>query len=73
VKIRRVSPAVDAATIDFSNRDLLLKFEVTSETGQRVGDLWAKPDQMREGRAIVGKYDGQAFTAQSPSQMPQSL
>ena len=65
----RVSGKVDAATIDFNNRDLLLAFDVTSETGQRLHVIFngPKPDQMREGaEAIVeGKYDGQAFTAQS--------
>lgn len=65
----RVSGKVDAATIEFNNRDLLLTFDVTSETGQRMPVIFngPKPDQMREGaEAIVeGKYDGQAFTAQS--------
>ena len=65
----RVSGKVDAATIDFNNRDLRLAFDVTSETGQRLQVIFngPKPDQMREGaEAIVeGKYDGQAFTAQS--------
>lgn len=65
----RVSGKVDAATIDFNNRDLLLKFEVTSETGQRLPVIFngPKPDQMREGAEAIleGKYDGQAFTAQS--------
>ena len=65
----RVSGKVDAATIDFNNRDLRLAFDVTSETGQRLHVIFngPKPDQMREGaEAIVeGKYDGQAFTAQS--------
>ncbi|GIK42799.1 MAG: hypothetical protein BroJett011_66320 [Chloroflexota bacterium] len=65
----RVSGKVDAATIEFNNRDLLLTFDVTSETGQRMPVVFngPKPDQMREGaEAIVeGKYDGQTFTAQS--------
>ena len=65
----RVSGKVDAATIDFNNRDLRLAFDVTSETGQRLPVIFngPKPDQMREGaEAIVeGKYDGQTFTAQS--------
>jgi cytochrome c-type biogenesis protein CcmE len=65
----RVSGKVDATTIEFNNRDLLLTFDVTSETGQRMPVIFngPKPDQMREGaEAIVeGKYDGQAFTAQS--------
>jgi cytochrome c-type biogenesis protein CcmE len=65
----RVSGKVDAATIEFNNRDLLLTFDVTSETGQHMQVIFngPKPDQMREGaEAIVeGKYDGQAFTAQN--------
>ena len=65
----RVSGKVDATTIDFNNRDLLLQFDVTSETGQRMHVIFngPKPDQMREGADAIleGKYDGQAFTAQS--------
>lgn len=65
----RVSGKVDATTIEFNNRDLLLTFDVMSETGQRMHVVFngPKPDQMREGaEAIIeGKYDGQAFTAQS--------
>ncbi len=65
----RVSGKVDAATIDFNNRDLRLAFDVTSETGQRLHVIFngPKPDQMREGAEAIleGKYDGQAFTAQS--------
>ncbi len=65
----RVAGQVDAATIDFNNRDLLLAFDVTSESGQRMAVIFngPKPDQMREGaEAIIeGKYDGQTFTAQS--------
>jgi cytochrome c-type biogenesis protein CcmE len=65
----RVAGKVDAATIDFDNRDLLLTFDVTSETGQRMHVIFKgpKPDQMREGADAIleGKYDGQAFTAQS--------
>ncbi len=65
----RVSGKVDAATINFNNRDLILAFDVMSETGQRMHVVFngPKPDQMREGaEAIIeGKYDGQAFMAQS--------
>lgn len=65
----RVSGKVDAKTIEFNNRDLLLTFDVTSETGQRMRVVFngPKPDQMREGAEAIleGKYDGQAFTAQS--------
>lgn len=65
----RISGKVDAATIDFNNRDLRLAFDVTSESGQRLHVVFKgpKPDQMRDGaEAIVeGKYDGESFTAQS--------
>jgi cytochrome c-type biogenesis protein CcmE len=65
----RVSGKVDAATIDFNNRDLILAFDVVSETGQRLPVVFngPKPDQMREGAEAIleGKYDGQVFTAQS--------
>jgi cytochrome c-type biogenesis protein CcmE len=63
----RVSGQVDADTIDFNNRDLILTFDVTSETGERLPVIFngPKPDQMREGaEAIIeGKYDGEQFTA----------
>lgn len=65
----RVSGQVDADTIDFNNRDLVLKFDVTSQTGQRLPVVFngPKPDQMRQGAEAIleGKYDGQSFTAQS--------
>jgi cytochrome c-type biogenesis protein CcmE len=65
----RVSGKVDADTIDFNNRDLILTFEVTSETGERLPVIFngPKPDQMREGaEAIIeGKYDGELFTAKT--------
>jgi cytochrome c-type biogenesis protein CcmE len=65
----RVSGQVDADTIDFNNRDLILTFDVTSETGERLPVIFngPKPDQMREGaEAIIeGKYDGELFTAKS--------
>ncbi len=65
----RVSGQVDANTIDFNNRDLILKFDVTSATGERLPVVFngPKPDQMREGAEAIleGKYDGQLFTAQS--------
>lgn len=65
----RVSGQVDANTIEFNNRDLILKFDVTSETGERLPVVFngPKPDQMREGAEAIleGKYDGQMFTAQS--------
>jgi cytochrome c-type biogenesis protein CcmE len=65
----RVSGKVDAETIDFNNRDLILKFDVMSDDGARMPVVFngPKPDQMREGaEAIIeGKYDGNNFTAQS--------
>jgi cytochrome c-type biogenesis protein CcmE len=65
----RVSGKVDATTINFNNRDLILAFDVMSETGQRMHVVFngPKPDQMREGaEAIIeGKYDGNSFKAQS--------
>ena len=65
----RVSGMVDAATIDFNNRDLILAFDVTSDAGGRLPVVFngPKPDQMREGAEAIleGKYDGQVFTAQS--------
>ncbi len=65
----RVAGKVDATTIDFNNRDLLLQFDVMSDSGQRLRVAFngPKPDQMREGAEAIleGKYDGQVFTAQS--------
>ncbi len=65
----RVSGAVDAETINFNNRDLILAFDVTSDTGERMSVVFngPKPDQMREGASAIleGYYDGEIFTAQS--------
>lgn len=65
----RVAGDVDASTIDFNNRDLVLTFAVTSDTGERMNVVFngPKPDQMREGAEAIleGKYDGETFTAQS--------
>lgn len=65
----RVTGKVDASTINFDNRDLLLTFDVTSETGHRMHAVFngPKPDQMRDGAEAIleGKYDGEMFTAQS--------
>lgn len=65
----RVAGKVDAATIDFNNRDLILTFDVLSETDQRMPVVFngPQPDQMREGAEAIleGKYDGQIFMAQS--------
>jgi len=65
----RVAGLVDADTIDFNNRDLIINFDVTSETGQRMHVVFngPKPDQMREGAdaIIEGKYDGNVFVADS--------
>jgi cytochrome c-type biogenesis protein CcmE len=65
----RVSGKVDGDTVEFNNRDLILTFDITSETGERLPVVFngPKPDQMRhEAEAILeGKYDGEAFIAQS--------
>ncbi|RME98158.1 MAG: cytochrome c maturation protein CcmE [Chloroflexi bacterium] len=65
----RVSGNVDAETIDFNNRDLILAFDVVSENGDRMHVVFngPKPDQMREGAQAIleGKYDGETFTADS--------
>ena len=65
----RVAGMVDAETIGFNNRDLILTFDVTSDTGERLPVVFngPKPDQMREwAEAILeGKYDGESFQAQS--------
>ncbi len=65
----RVTGKVDAATIGFDNRDLILTFDVTSDTGQRMSVIFngPKPDQMREGADAIleGKYNGEIFSAQS--------
>ena len=65
----RVSGKVDEESIDFNNRDLVLAFDVTSETGERMHVVFngPKPDQMRHGADAIleGKYDGDTFTAQS--------
>lgn len=65
----RISGKVDEATVDFNNRDLILAFDITSESGTRMHIVFngPKPDQMRAGaEAIIeGKYDGQNFNAQS--------
>ncbi len=65
----RVSGLVDGETIAFNNRDLILEFDVTSATGERMHVVFngPQPDQMRhEAEAILeGKYDGEQFNAQS--------
>ncbi|MEM7342700.1 MAG: cytochrome c maturation protein CcmE [Chloroflexota bacterium] len=65
----RVAGLVDAETIDFNNRDLTLKFDVTSDTGERLAVVFngPKPDQMREGADAIleGHYNGDTFEADS--------
>ncbi len=64
----RVSGKVDATTINFNNRDLVLQFDVLSDSGERLHVIFngPKPDQMREGAEAIleGKYNGSQFTAQ---------
>jgi len=63
----RVSGEVDPATIDYDHTNLILRFEIMSETGEHLPVVFngPKPDQMREGaQAIVeGKFDGNVFHA----------
>lgn len=65
----RVSGLVNAETITFNHKDLILKFDIQSESGQSLPVVFngPQPDQMREGaEAIVeGKFDGSTFQAQS--------
>ena len=65
----RVSGKVDATTIDFNNRDLILNFDVVSDKGTKMHVVFngPKPDQMREeAEAIMeGKYNGNTFQAQT--------
>lgn len=65
----RVSGLVNAETIDFNHKDLILKFDIQSAGGQSLHVVFngPQPDQMREGaEAIVeGKFDGSTFQAQS--------
>ena len=65
----RVAGLVDADTIDFNNRDLIINFDVTSETGQRMHVVFngPKPDQMRHGADAImeGEYNGDVFVADS--------
>ena len=65
----RVAGSVDVETIEFNNHDLILTFEVTSESGQRLPVIFngPQPDQMRHGAEAIleGSYDGQIFTAQT--------
>lgn len=65
----RIAGMVDESTIDFNNRDLILAFDVTSESGERMHVIFngPKPDQMRAGAEAIleGKYDGSQFEAQT--------
>ena len=58
-----------AAAVDFNNRDLILTFDVVSDSGERMAVIFngPKPDQMRQDAEAIleGKYDGQTFTAQT--------
>ncbi|MBN1994156.1 MAG: cytochrome c maturation protein CcmE [Anaerolineae bacterium] len=65
----RVSGKVDGETIDFNHHDLILTFDITSDSGKRMHVIFngPQPDQMRhQAEAILeGQYDGQIFTAHS--------
>ena len=66
----RVSGLVDTPTVDYNHKDLMLKFDIISETGDRLPVVFngPKPDQMDSEGAeaiIEGKFDGQVFQAKS--------
>ncbi len=66
----RVAGLVDKTTVKYDSKELILKFDVLSETGARLHVVYngPEPDQMRsEGaEAIVeGKFDGENFQAKS--------
>lgn len=65
----RVSGMVDETSIDYQSSELILRFEIMGENGERLPVVFngPKPDQMREGaEAIVeGTFDGQEFAAQN--------
>jgi len=65
----RISGKVDGETVDFNSRDLILAFDITSETGERLSVVFngPRPDQMDHGAEAIleGKYDGEIFMAQS--------
>ncbi|MDM8527235.1 cytochrome c maturation protein CcmE [Anaerolineales bacterium HSG24] len=66
-KIVRVSGMVDEESIEFNNRDLILKFNVLGENGKALPVVFngPKPDQMRaDTEAIIeGTYNGHSFKA----------
>lgn len=65
----RVSGMVDATTIDYNNKDLILKFNIMGDGEQQLPIVFngPQPDQMREGaEAIVeGTFDGNVFAAKT--------
>jgi cytochrome c-type biogenesis protein CcmE len=65
----RVSGKVTSDTIDFNSRDLVLRFQVVGESGQRLSVVFngPKPDQLRpDAEAILeGRFDGHEFSAQT--------
>jgi len=65
----RVSGKVTHDAIDFDARELVLRFQIVDEHGQRLPVVFygPKPDQLRpDAEAILeGRFDGQLFTAQN--------
>jgi len=65
----RVSGQVVEDSIDFNSRDLILRFQVTGESGQVLPVVFngPKPDQLhKDAEAILeGKFDGNEFAAQT--------
>lgn len=65
----RVSGSVIEDSIDFNSRDLILRFEVSGETGEALPVVFhgPMPDQLHaDAEAILeGTFDGKEFTAQT--------
>ncbi len=66
----RVAGLVDTPSVDYNHKELILKFDIVSETGARLTIVFngPKPDQINsEGaEAIVeGEFDGEVFQAKS--------
>jgi len=66
----RVAGLVDTPSVDYNHKELILKFDIVSETGERLPIVFngPKPDQMDSAGAeaiVEGKFDGEAFQAKS--------
>lgn len=65
----RVSGKVVGDSIDYNTRDLILRFQVVGDSGQKLPVVFngPEPDQLRQDAEAIleGKYDGSQFTAQT--------